>query len=267
MVACGILTHRLGGPYPEPAPAGYSDERLLTQDGLELGAWYRQGEGKVAVVILHGDENSRRAMTGQTPPYEALGASVLLVSLRAHGDSQGRFNDFGLSARHDVIAAVEFLEKKGLERIYLDGVSLGAAASVFAGGELKGRVAGYILECLYLDLDSAVDRRTHMFLPPGLSSLATWSLEFVSPLWLEDYRQISPVKAISEIPESVPILILGGAKDDYVPPEHLQRLSERVASHCQLVLFPEAAHNDLRQQDPVEYDRLVTEFCLRKESR
>jgi len=32
-----------------------------------------------------------------------------MISLRAHGDSTGDFNDVGYSARHDVVVAVEFL--------------------------------------------------------------------------------------------------------------------------------------------------------------
>ena len=39
------------------------------------------------------------------------GYPILMISLRAHGDSTGEFNDIGYGA-HDVVAAVEFLERR-----------------------------------------------------------------------------------------------------------------------------------------------------------
>ena len=42
----------------------------------------------------------------------AEGCATLLISLRAHGDSTGDVNDIGYSARHDVVAAVDFLERR-----------------------------------------------------------------------------------------------------------------------------------------------------------
>lgn len=264
--AAFLLTHRLGSPYAEPAPGGYSDQRLQARDGLQLGAWYQEGESGDAVLILHGDEKSRRQMLPHAPPYQELGASLLLLSMRAHGDSDGRLNDFGWSARQDVLTAVDFLEKKGHQRIFIDGVSMGAAAAVFASKELGDRVDGYILECLYLDLDSAVDRRMHMFLPPGLSSLASWGLEFVSPVCFPDYHKISPRAHMADIPDNVPVLVLGGELDPYVPVTQLESLAAEIPAHSRLVVFPKAGHNELREADQTTYDRLVRDFCQKPPS-
>ena len=38
-----------------------------------------------------------------------LGCPVLMVTARAHGDSEGRFNDIGWSARLDLQAACEWI--------------------------------------------------------------------------------------------------------------------------------------------------------------
>ncbi len=80
--------------------------------------------------------------------------------MRAHGDSSGEFNDIGYSARLDVVAAVEFLERRRPARpILIHGTSLGAAAATFAAEELGHRVHGYVLECPYRDLRTAVWNR------------------------------------------------------------------------------------------------------------
>ena len=81
------------------------------------------------------------------------GFTALAISLRGHGDSTGDVIDFGWSARYDVAAAVAFLEKECPQQpIYIVGRSMGAAAAIFAAGELKDRVAGYFLEQPYKDL-------------------------------------------------------------------------------------------------------------------
>jgi alpha/beta superfamily hydrolase len=68
--------------------------------------------------------------------------TVLAISLHAHGDSTGEINDVGWSARHDVTAAVAFLQRECPKQpVYIVGGSLGAAAAIFAAGELVGRLA------------------------------------------------------------------------------------------------------------------------------
>ncbi len=52
------------------------------------------------------------------------------------------------------------------------GTSLGSAAAIFAAHDLDHQVAGYILECPYKDIWSAVQNRTAIFLPLGLSQIA-----------------------------------------------------------------------------------------------
>src|SRR5437016_12545555 len=117
-----------------------------------------------------------------------------MISLRAPGDSTGDFNDIGFSARHDVIAAVEFLERRRPGRpVVVLGVSLGAAAAIFAAGELGHRVQGYILESPYQDLKVAVRNRVETYLPPVVDRLAYQGLLTVGPLVIRELEKISPV--------------------------------------------------------------------------
>ena len=98
---------------------------------------------------------------------------MLAITLRAHGDSTGEVNDIGWGARHDVVAAVEFLRKKFPGRpVFVVGRSMGAAAAIFAAEELKTDVAGYFLEQPYKDLTSAVWNRLQNHLPPVLDWVA-----------------------------------------------------------------------------------------------
>ena len=185
-----------------------------------------------------------------------------MISLRAHGDSSGEFNDIGYSARHDVVAAVEFLERRQPGRpIVVMGVSLGSAAAVFALGELGRRVHGYILESPYQDLKTAVWNRTATYLPPVFAQLAYVGLRAVSPLFVPHLDEISPLRAIDGIPASVPVLIVAGEADPLARPAEAKALLERLAGHGDLLLFPGAGHHNLLDSAPDDYRGAFLGFC------
>src|SRR5262249_15482749 len=74
----------------------------------------------------------------------------------------------------------------------------------FASAELGPRVQGYVLECPYQDLRTAVRNRTRAYLPPLLDWAAYRSLLAVSPLVLRHLDPISPLRAIRRTPPPPP---------------------------------------------------------------
>ncbi len=268
------LTRRPATLFAEPAPAvdGWHIEspRLRTVDGQDIGCWYIDGpDDGPSVVVLHGNGKSRGASVTMAELFVRQRCSVLMLSLRAHGDSSGERHDIGYSARHDVVAAVEFLEQRRPGRpIILQGTSLGAAAAIFAAPELETRVSGYVLESPYRDLRSAVRNRTEAYLPLVLDRVAYAGLICVSPLVLPEIDQIAPIDSIGAIPESVPVLLLAGSADKRARPQEERDLFDRVASHGRLVFFDGAGHESLLASDPVLYreavEQLLKEAVIQK---
>ena len=170
------LTHRRGARAEEVAPSPawgrLEGHRLRTRDGEEVGAWFIDGRPDAAsVLVLHGHKGHRGHSLGRAEILAAEGYAVLMLTLRAHGDSTGEYDDVGFGARNDVIAGVDFLESRRPGRpVIVDGNSLGAAAAVFAARDLGHRVRGYILESPYRDLRAAVWNRVEQGCPPCWTS-------------------------------------------------------------------------------------------------
>ncbi len=260
------FTRRPQPPFSEPLPTAdwgeFEPHRLKTSDGQEIGAWLVVGAGDApSVLLIHGIGASRSACLSRAKMLATDGYWVLMISLRAHGDSTGDFNDMCYSARHDIVAAVEFLERRRPEKpIIVHGLSMGRAAAVFASSELAHRVQGYILESPYQNLKVAVWHRIENTLPPLLDRIAYLGLLVVSPLVLPDLVRTSPVEAVSGIPAEVPVLVLAGGEDPVARPDEARAILDRVRSHGRLVLFEHAGHMNFPETYPDQYQRSVLRF-------
>ena len=266
LIVAYALTRRPHAWFAEPAPTvtwgKLEEHQLTTSDGETLGAWFLRGPADgPAVLVLHGNGGCRRNSLAAAEFYARHGCSVLMVSLRAHGDSSGAVNDIGYSARHDVVAAVAFLERERPgRRIIVHGSSLGAAAAVFAAADLGERVHGYILEGPYRDLYRAVRNRMAANLPPGLDRIAYAGVVFVGPLVLPEVDRISPLAHITDIPPTVPVLFLSGTRDNRAFSSEAQEMCDRIADHGRLVLFDGAGHESLLHYDPRQFDEAVSKL-------
>jgi pimeloyl-ACP methyl ester carboxylesterase len=264
------LTRRPHSLAPEPPPAvawaTIEPVRLNTDDGLELGAWYMPGRPDgPSFVLLHGFRSRRDESLPLAETLANEGCSVLAVTMRAHGDSEGNYNDVGYSARHDVAAAVAWLEQRRPGKpVFVQGTSMGAAAAIYAAAELQTRVRGYILECPFDDIRSAVRNRVSGHLPWPLDSVAYAGLRLVGPIFLPDLDRMAPVNYVAAIPETVPVLVMTGGRDRRARPAEVRAVYERIASHARLVVFPEADHGHLAEQCGAAYRAAVIDFLQKK---
>ena len=119
-----------------PADRGlvYEDVVFPTQDGLNLSGWYIPSSNEAAIILLHGIASNRIMMLDLAEVIANHGYGVLLMDLRAHGDSEGDVYPFGGPEAEDVRAAVAYLQQNrddiDPERIGIVGWSLGAQTAI-----------------------------------------------------------------------------------------------------------------------------------------
>jgi pimeloyl-ACP methyl ester carboxylesterase len=125
---------RLPGPPPAgPGLDGLRPVRLETADGVALAAWWVPPRNGAAVVVAHGWAGNREQLLPQAGPLAARGFGLLLLDLRAHGESGGARCLLGDGERLDVAAATDFVAAQpGVRAVGAVGFSIGAIAAAEA---------------------------------------------------------------------------------------------------------------------------------------
>jgi fermentation-respiration switch protein FrsA (DUF1100 family) len=242
----------------------FEDVRLTPRGGnLSLAAWYIPAPNATrAIVFVHGKdackscEFSNRSLQFARAMHER-GFSVFMLDLRGHGQSQDARITYGLRERDDVLGAVDWLLAKGYApgSIGVVGVSLGAAASLYAAAEEPAICAivsdsGYAdIRSVFVSASDALGGGPASILPVG-SLLAQW-------LTGEDIVSSSPIDAVRQISPR-PIMVIHGERDRLVPVAHAERLAE--AAGVEPWVIPNANHARTYISAPGQYARRVGEF-------
>jgi alpha-beta hydrolase superfamily lysophospholipase len=120
-------------PVRQPVTAVYApfEEARIRSDGLALRTWTVRGQPRrAAVVVAHGVGDTLESFTGVAHRLNARGHTVLLLDMRGHGGSEGRYTTLGALESDDVRAAMAHLRGRGLAAsgFVLMGYSMGSAA-------------------------------------------------------------------------------------------------------------------------------------------
>ncbi len=217
----------------------------------------RGNPNQPAVLLMHGNGGCRSDRRAELEFLCAKNCTVLSLTMRAHGDSTGNLNDFGFSARHDVIAAVKEIKARcPQQKIVVWGGSLSAAAALFAAPDLKNDVAGYLLECPYQDLQTALDHRLSRILPHWIVPIAAWNLHRGADVMLPHWRQIAPLQfaADSRFPRDLPIRILSATRDTRATPDESKAIATAIGPSARVILIPNADHMQCFSVDRKPYE-------------
>lgn len=235
-----------------------TDVSFRSADGLAVGGWFLRGRpGRGVVLLLHGLREDRWAMQGRARMFVAAGRGVLAIDLPAHGESGGERITFGRREAVAVDAAMAWLAREVPgERIGVVGVSLGAAAAVFAHPDPKP--AAMVVESLYPTIEEAVDNRLALHLGPmgpWLAPLLLVQLPWRLDLTASDLR---PIDALATL--DVPVLVVSGAADRHTTLEETRRLFAAAREPKALWIVDGAAHVDLYRFAPDTYGNVVDGF-------
>lgn len=243
----------------------YEEVEISSHDGLMLyGKYYHLNDNAPIILFFHGYRCSAiRDGNGMFLYTRKLGFNVFLADQRAHGKSQGKTITFGVKERYDVRSWVEYFTKRFGEnqKIYLSGLSMGGATVLMASNTgLPKNVIGILADCPYSSPKAIL---CSVIKQMGFPVKPAYTLAKLSAKWLGkfDMEESSAIEAVRE--SKIPILIMHGDADDFVPCSMSMDCQLAGEEQVQLVLIKGAAHGMSHCVDTPSYEAAATAFFQR----
>ena len=225
----------------------YEEVRIKSGDGLTLyGRYYHKIDGAPIMLKVHGYNGCPvRDFCGGGVESIDKEYNVLLIDQRAHEHSGGKTTTFGIKEKNDVVRWCKYLVKRfGKEtKILLYGISMGAATVLMASAhkKLPKNVKGIAADCSYSSPKDIIIKvaTEDMHLPGKLCFPIIWIGARIFGRF--NLTSDSPVKAVKKT--KLPILLIHGMADTFVPYQMSERIYEAAKSNDKkLVLFKGAYH-------------------------
>jgi len=281
LVGYGAVSYRVADGLTRPArqpldppaasvAATYEDVSFRSTDGLLLkGWWFPVSSADRAVVVVHGRAANR--IKSDFNPQKiaqfllANRYSVLLFDLRAHGESEGVRYSLGQYETRDVIAAIDFAQRKaGIDRkrVAIIGESMGGGSAIMTV-KVDPTIGPVIADSAFADGITVVDEVGQNY--TGLPSWFTPGIVFMARVFLDlDLSVIKPVEVVREHPERAWLFIQ--CEDDMTVYKH-HGVELRAASanpQTELWLVPGCDHVKAFDTQTVEWQRHVLAFLGRE---
>lgn len=231
-------------------------------DGLKLhGRYYHVKDGAPLDIQFHGyNGNAMRDFCGGNKISRESDHNSLLIDQRAHGMSQGKTISFGINERKDCLSWVRYaVERFGEDtEIVLSGVSMGAATVLMASDlGLPKNVKAIVADCGYSSPKAIINK---VMRDSGLPDKLMYPFVWLGAMVFGKFNltESSAVSAVSE--SDVPILIIHGGADDFVPCYMAEEIYKACRSEKKLLIVPGAGHGMSYLVDKDLYEKTVKDF-------
>jgi len=231
---------------------------------LRATAYYNKTENQENhnwVIVAHGyrSKPSWVASIGMHF-YKEKGYNVLIPSMRATEESEGKYIGMGWLDKDDIIGWInKIIEKDKNAKIILHGSSMGAATVLMASGEhLPSNVKAIIADSSYTSVWDIFksELKARFNLPPF-------------PL-MQMFRVLAQIQAKYDIKEAsvidqvkksnTPTLLIHGDADDFVPVTMEPEIYNAIPGEKDQLIIKGAGHTKSRYREPETYYKKVYEF-------
>ena len=235
----------------------------LSEDGLRLHAvYFPNHDSKKVAICLHGYTSQGMSdYIGLSDYYLKHGFGMLLPDARAHGQSEGEYVGFGCLDRYDLLGWIHWvIEKCGEDvEILLHGTSMGGATVLMASGlALPPQVKGIVSDCGFTSPKEVFTHVLHsMYHLPAfpMIQIASFVNRRKAGYGLDDCNAAREVRKAE-----VPILLIHGSADSFVPCSMCEEIYENCASPKKKLIIEGAAHAESYYKAPERYEKALDEF-------
>jgi pimeloyl-ACP methyl ester carboxylesterase len=237
----------------------YEELRVTSRDGTTIVGWYIPPQNGAVILLLHGFGGDRLNLADQGRFLTQAGYGLVMLDLRGHGESGGKYRDWGWKDTQDIAAIVEYIRQHpDVEHIGILGHSYGGQIAMRSAAEISA------IEAVIADgpgTATADDVRPLVGRDPAAAfiyvnmKINDWASALVFGWSIPD----SVIKSLPRLEGRPLLLIVGGSEP---PEEDFGRIYYNAAREPKtLWVIPEARHGQTWVVRPDEYaDRVISFF-------
>ncbi|MDR2947920.1 MAG: lysophospholipase [Prevotella sp.] len=239
----------------------YENHFIPAGNDEQLGAWLlhtdtiKQG----LVIAFHGYMEEKSSMRREAALLLKMGYDVLLVDFMGAGSSYGVQTTIGSLESENVKSAYDYaINELKEDKIILLGFSMGGAAILKAQHDYNMVLKGLIVEASYGTFQGTINKRLDML------NIPHWPASSLFTFWIGAINgfngfDCNPQEYAQKI--HVPVLLMCGQNDKYIPPDETQLIFDQLASEDkQLVLLPNSDHESYLNKDKKKWVTAVHTF-------
>lgn len=217
------------------------------------------------VVFLHGFMENRTIGLNYLDLYMQSGFNLLLIDLRAHGESGGDSVTWGNLEKYDLDQWITWVNQRIPNgTIGVHGISMGAATALMHAelNENNKRVAFYVADSAYSDFETLLELQVNRFLYSTNLEIPKILLQYANVVSYfhsrSTFQQASPLKAVRNV--TTPILYIHGEADQLVPAAMSLELQKATKGPSEVFLFANSTHGSAIFDNQKLYKKLVRNF-------
>lgn len=235
---------------------------LKSYDKKNLKGYFLNNHSNKLVIMVHGYHGRYYSLTAQAHIFFDNGYDVLSINNRCHDTSEGKLITMGKRESKDLDKWIELmLERNPNYQIVLYGISMGGHIAMLSAAKpnVNEKVKCVIEDCGFNSLKDELILMVKQS-PAPFPILTVYLAEWYSVLFHHFSYSYSIDKAFKTL--KLPILLIHGSQDNYVPTENIYKNEKAVPENVyhETHVFEGSGHTKSVVDSRKKYTKVVNDF-------
>jgi uncharacterized protein len=250
---------------PDQLSLVYSPFNIFTNDSVLLKGWYFDNPPNplnITLLVIHDINEGKINYINFARQFWERGIRVLLIDMRAHGNSGGDKFYLGVQSQYDVLNILDSLYKlPETDNVVIFGKGIGAGIAVDVAA-LDYRQQSLILQSPYNDMRNYLKSYTSNkwgLLNYILYPISSRNLQRHIGVKIADINLSEKIKYLAN-----PLMVILGSKDELINPEESKRVYvASPAVNKQILIVKDAGHDNIDITEGDAYFNKLSIFMVR----
>lgn len=232
----------------------YENISFRTSDHILIKGWFIPSDKPNAktIIILHGYPADKNNVL-PSRLFLHKNYNLLFFDFRYFGESEGAYTTVGKNEVLDLLAAIDYLHRRGINEVGVWGFSLGGSVALMAASQSTS-IKAVIAESSYARLDWMVQE--YYKIP-----LLKYPLALLTRYWAwlilnNDTNAVVPAAAAKTL--KIPVLLIHSKQDKVIPFRHALLLEQalRHDPKLKIIYLDNAEHGEFFEN----YQQIISDF-------